>query len=54
MFGKKRVKPWFMHTIVNLLAISLVYRLARKFLSLAEKQGTTKKKIQKGKSTGRP
>jgi len=40
------MKPWFMRTIVNLFAISLIYRLARKFLSLAEKQGV-KKKIQK-------
>jgi len=50
MFGKKRIKPWFMRTLVNLFAISLIYRLARKFLSLAEKQSIAKKKIQKDKA----
>jgi len=47
MFRKKRIKPWFLRTIVNLFALSLIYRLARKFLSLAEKQNVSKKKIQK-------
>jgi len=49
MFRRRRVKPWFMRTLVNLFAISLIYRLARKFLVLADKQGVSKKKIQKGK-----
>ncbi|MCL2688380.1 MAG: hypothetical protein FWE57_00850 [Chitinispirillia bacterium] len=48
MFKRKRTKPWFMRTLVNLFAISLIYRLARKFLSLADKQGVSKEKIQKG------
>ncbi|MDR0308192.1 MAG: hypothetical protein LBI42_15365 [Chitinispirillales bacterium] len=52
MFGKKRVKPWFMSTLFNLFAISLLYRLARNFLSLAEKQGA-KNKIQKDRAKKR-
>jgi len=47
---KKRAKPWLMRTLVNLFTISLIYRLARKFLLLAQKQGE-KKKIQKDTGT---
>ena len=39
MFKKKRTYPWFVKALVNLAAVTLIYRLARGFQRHAQRQG---------------
>jgi len=43
MFVKKRPRAWFVRALLNLAAVSLIYRLARGFQKRAERQGLNKK-----------
>jgi len=31
MFKKKRPNPWFIRTLLNLAAVALIYKIARRF-----------------------
>jgi hypothetical protein len=43
MFSKKRPRAWFVRALLNLAAVSLIYRLARGFQKHAQRQGADKK-----------
>ncbi|MFP4163008.1 MAG: hypothetical protein ACLFQB_08175 [Chitinispirillaceae bacterium] len=39
MFKRKKVKPWFFKSLKNLFMVFVIYRFARSFLMMVEKQG---------------
>jgi hypothetical protein len=43
MFRKKRSSPWFLRVLMNLVAVLMIYRLARGFQKHTLERGYSKK-----------